>query len=123
MSFLRKVLHTFHDVLTGGHIVWYQDSYSRYILGTGHSTARPDIGEYIDVIRQAVENPSNITEDRDYPDRTCYYLWFTGNKDYPTSPHMKVVVGKSLLWGKEIITCYFTAYAGSREKQIPWIKP
>ena len=108
--------------MSGSKVYWYKEDYEDVLNGAkgNHTGAHPEIQTHFEVVKQAIENPNEIRQDRGYKDRKCYYAWFSGGKNYPNQ-HMKVVLKRTWRGTMIVVTAYFTASINSQEVTI-WTK-
>lgn len=118
---LWEVLHTFVEGMASKMVVWYRKDFESIRDGAdGKHTGHPELDTHFHVIKRAIETPNEVRQDKNYPDRKCYYAWFTGDNVYKNM-HMKAVLGRTF-WGKlTVVTAYFTAGLSPQEQTI-WTK-
>jgi hypothetical protein len=101
-------------------VIWYMDNYEALKNGSNEHNCHPEVETHEHIVKQAVEDPNQVNQDKGGGDRLCYYAWYTGGKDYPNS-HMKVVIKRTFLGNLKIVTAYFLTSFGKSEKVI-WTK-
>ena len=83
-----KILHTFKEGMKGDEVVWFEEDYNAVRDGEKEHSGHPEVATHFEVVKQSVENPHEVRQDKDYKNRKCYYAWFSGGLDYPMN-HMK----------------------------------
>lgn len=115
-----RVAHNFTEGMDNEPVVWFEKDYVAARDGEDGHTGHSEIETHLHVIKQAIENPNEVRQDKDYPKRKCYYSWFSGGRGFPNH-HMKVVL-ESTWYGKiRVVTAYFTLDLDTREQTI-WTK-
>lgn len=116
----RKVLHTFVEGMLNKSVIWYEDDYTAVRDGKNGHSGHVEIDTHFAIVRQAIETPDFVKQDRGYKNRKCYYLAFCGGRDFPNH-HMKVVLVTNLFGRIKVLTAYFTDYFPQGETTI-WTK-
>lgn len=88
--------------------------------GKKNHTGHLEIETHFKTVREAIENPNEVRQDRNEDKRKCYYAWFSGDKDY-SNQHMKVVLEHTWYGKIRVLTAYFTAFFPEGEETI-WNK-
>lgn len=112
-----KVLHRFIEGMNQEPVVWFEEDYSAAKNGEKHHSGHPEIGTHFDVIKEAIENPDEVRQDRNEDKRKCYYARFAGDKTY-TNQYMKVVLEHTWYGKIRVLTAYFTAHFPLGEETI-----
>ena len=110
----------FREKVNGAPVVLTNSALQRICEGIGHSEARPDMEEYIPIIRQAIENPTFVKQSVKAKKRFCYYICFVGDFSHKNM-HMKVVLEGKWYGKLNVVTAFFTPDINSKEKDI-WSK-
>lgn len=114
--FGRKIRRKYTEVINGDTITLYERDFLNIKNGKGHSEPHDEVSSHEFLLKEALENSSQVNLDRIKPDTDCYYGAFKGDKTYPPG-FMKVVV-KRTLTGKIILNAYYVSVIPSGETKV-----
>jgi len=115
-----EILHRFTEGMHKESVVWFKEDFYAVLKGKKDHNQHLEVESHFDIVKQAIEEPNEVRQDKDYSNRKCYYAWFSGGRDFPNQ-HMKVVLEHTWYGKIRVLTAYFTSGLNSGEKTI-WSK-
>ena len=114
----RKVKDTFKDGKWGKKVILYEEDYKFIKNGKNHSVAHPEIETHLHIVKKAIENPTEVRQDKNNINRKCFYFWFNGDNIY-NNIYMKVVLVEHKYRARMyVINAYFENKVSSKEKKL-----
>ena len=104
----------------GDEVVWFEEDYNAVRDGKKDHTGHSEVVTHLEMVKQSIEIPDEVRQDKDYKNRKCYYAWFSGGLDYPMN-HMKTVIERTWYGKLRVVTAYFTRYINGKEVTL-WTK-
>ena len=115
-----KVAHSFKEGMSGDTVVWFQEDFEAVRDGKKGHNAHPEVVSHLHIVKQTIEHPDEVRQDRGHTNRQCFYSRFSGDSVYKNQ-HMKVVIEQTWYGKLRVLTAYFTQNINSGEETI-WTK-